>query len=77
MLARLDDKEAVATLNDLRALEDFQHREFERQAQLLARGVSVASLLAGVAPLRLRWINPQIVDHGPKAIAAHDVYISR
>ena len=42
MLARLDDKEAVATLNDLRALEDFQHREFDRQAQLLARGVATS-----------------------------------
>ena len=42
LLARLDDKEAVATLNDLRALEDFQHREFERQAQLLARGVATS-----------------------------------
>lgn len=40
VLARLDDKEAVATLNDLRALEDFQRREFDRQAQLLARGVA-------------------------------------
>jgi len=42
LLARLDDKEAVATLNDLRALEEFQHREFERQAQLLARGVATS-----------------------------------
>ena len=42
LLARLDDKEALATLNDLRALEDFQHREFERQAQLLARGVATS-----------------------------------
>lgn len=40
LLARLDDKEASATLNDLRALEDFQHRKFDRQAQLLARGAS-------------------------------------
>ena len=40
VLARLDDKEAVATLNDLRALEEFQRREFERQDQLLARGVA-------------------------------------
>jgi len=37
-LARLDDREALATLNDLRALEDFQRQEFERQSQLLARG---------------------------------------
>jgi membrane fusion protein, multidrug efflux system len=42
MAACLDGKEAVATLNDLRALEDFQHREFERQAQLLARGVATS-----------------------------------
>jgi membrane fusion protein (multidrug efflux system) len=42
ILARLDDKEALATLNDLRALEDFQHREFDRQAQLLARGVATS-----------------------------------
>ncbi|MES2195127.1 MAG: efflux RND transporter periplasmic adaptor subunit [Pseudomonadota bacterium] len=42
VLARLDDKEAVATLNDLRALEDFQRREFERQDQLLARGVATS-----------------------------------
>jgi RND family efflux transporter MFP subunit len=42
VLARLDDKEAVATLNDLRALEDFQRREFDRQDQLLARGVATS-----------------------------------
>ena len=42
LLARLDDKEAIATLNDLRALEEFQHREFDRQAQLLARGVATS-----------------------------------
>jgi len=42
ILARLDDKEALATLNDLRALEEFQHREFDRQAQLLARGVATS-----------------------------------
>jgi membrane fusion protein (multidrug efflux system) len=42
LLARLDDKEALATLNDLRALEDFQHREFDRQAQLLARGAATS-----------------------------------
>jgi RND family efflux transporter MFP subunit len=42
LLARLDDKEAVATLNDLRAVEEFQHREFDRQTQLLARGVSTS-----------------------------------
>jgi RND family efflux transporter MFP subunit len=42
VLARLDDKEAVATLNDLRALEAFQRREFDRQSQLLARGVATS-----------------------------------
>ena len=42
LLARLDDKEAVATLNDLRALEGFQHREFDRQTQLLARGATTS-----------------------------------
>lgn len=42
LLARLDDKEAVATLNDLRALQDFQSREFERQSQLLSRGVATS-----------------------------------
>jgi membrane fusion protein, multidrug efflux system len=42
VLARLDDKEALATLNDLRALEEFQHLEFDRQAQLLARGVATS-----------------------------------
>ena len=42
VLARLDDKEAVATLNDLRALEEFQRREFDRQSQLLARGVATS-----------------------------------
>jgi RND family efflux transporter MFP subunit len=42
VLARLDDKEALATLNDLRALEEFQRLEFDRQAQLLARGVATS-----------------------------------
>ena len=42
LLARLDDKEALATLSDLRAQEDFQHHEFDRQAQLLARGVATS-----------------------------------
>ena len=42
ILARLDDKEAVATLNDLRALEEFQRREFDRQSQLLSRGVATS-----------------------------------
>ena len=42
VLARLDDKEALATLNDLRALEEFQQREFDRQSQLLARGVATS-----------------------------------
>jgi RND family efflux transporter MFP subunit len=42
LLARLDDKEALATLNDLHALEEFQHREFDRQSQLLVRGVATS-----------------------------------
>jgi membrane fusion protein (multidrug efflux system) len=42
LLARLDDKEALATLNDLHALEDFQQREFDRQSQLLSRGVATS-----------------------------------
>ena len=42
LLARLDDKEPLATLNDLRALEEFQKREFDRQSQLLARGVATS-----------------------------------
>lgn len=42
VLALLDDKEALATLNDLRAQEEFQQREFERQSQLLARGVATS-----------------------------------
>lgn len=39
-LARLDDREAQAALNDLRALEEFDREEFERQAQLLTRGAT-------------------------------------
>jgi membrane fusion protein, multidrug efflux system len=42
VLAKLDDKEAQATLNDLRASEDFQRREFDRQTQLLARGATTS-----------------------------------
>ena len=42
ILARLDDQEALATLNDLRALEEFQRQEFERQTQLLERGVATS-----------------------------------
>ncbi len=42
ILARLDDREAQATLNDLRASEDFQRSEFERQTQLLARGATTS-----------------------------------
>ncbi|MGZ5876057.1 MAG: efflux RND transporter periplasmic adaptor subunit [Bradyrhizobium sp.] len=41
-LARLDDREAQATLNDLRALEEFDNEEFERQAQLLTRGATTS-----------------------------------
>jgi RND family efflux transporter MFP subunit len=39
-LARLDDREPQATLNDLRAMEEFARREFDRQTQLLARGAT-------------------------------------
>jgi membrane fusion protein (multidrug efflux system) len=42
VLARLDDREAQATLNDLRASEAFQQNEFERQTQLLARGATTS-----------------------------------
>ncbi|MBI5261700.1 MAG: efflux RND transporter periplasmic adaptor subunit [Bradyrhizobium sp.] len=42
VLARLDDKEPLATLNDLRALEVFQRREFDRQTQLLERGATTS-----------------------------------
>ncbi|WP_407117515.1 efflux RND transporter periplasmic adaptor subunit [Bradyrhizobium sp. LMG 9283] len=43
-LARLDDTEALATLNDLRALEVFNRQEFDRQSQLLARGATTTQL---------------------------------
>ena len=39
-LARLDDREAQATLGDLRAMEAFAQQEFDRQTQLLARGAT-------------------------------------
>jgi membrane fusion protein, multidrug efflux system len=39
-LARLDDREAQATLADLRAMEAFARQEFDRQTQLLARGAT-------------------------------------
>ncbi len=39
-LARLDDREARATLADLRAMEAFARQEFDRQTQLLARGAT-------------------------------------
>lgn len=42
LLARLDDREAQATLNDLRALEAFEKQEFARQEQLLARNVTTS-----------------------------------
>lgn len=41
-LARLDDREAQATLKDLRALESFSLQESDRQTQLLARGSTTA-----------------------------------
>jgi RND family efflux transporter MFP subunit len=40
VLARLDNKEQRAQLEELRAREDFAKREFSRQTQLLARGVT-------------------------------------
>jgi membrane fusion protein (multidrug efflux system) len=39
-LARLDDREAQATLKDLRALESFSLQESDRQTTLLARGAT-------------------------------------
>jgi len=41
-LARLDDREAQATLKDFRALESFSLQESDRQTQLLARGATTA-----------------------------------
>jgi RND family efflux transporter MFP subunit len=58
-LARLDDAEALATLNDLRALEDFDRQEFDRQSQLLARG-STTSQLQQKAASDLARIQAQI-----------------
>jgi RND family efflux transporter MFP subunit len=40
MLARLDDKETRAQLDELRAREDFAKREMERVTQLLGRGAA-------------------------------------
>src|SRR5512141_1503945 len=59
VLARLDDKEALATLNDLHALEEFQHREFDRQSQLLSRGVATSQAFQK-AESDLARINAQI-----------------
>jgi RND family efflux transporter MFP subunit len=42
VLARLDDKEARAQLNELRAREDFAKREFTRVTELIGRGVASA-----------------------------------
>jgi membrane fusion protein (multidrug efflux system) len=42
VLARLDDKELVANLNELQAQEEYQHREFDRKVQLLARGATTS-----------------------------------
>lgn len=42
LLARLDDKEAQATLRELRAREDFDRQEFDRQSQLLARNATTS-----------------------------------
>ncbi|HEY8268378.1 MAG TPA: efflux RND transporter periplasmic adaptor subunit [Xanthobacteraceae bacterium] len=40
VLARLDDKEAQATLIELKARENFDRRELERQTELMARNVT-------------------------------------
>ena len=40
ILARLDDKEARAQLNELKAREDFAKREFTRVTELIGRGVA-------------------------------------
>jgi len=45
VLARLDDKEAQATLNELKAREAFAQREVERQTQLMARNVTTVQAL--------------------------------
>jgi membrane fusion protein (multidrug efflux system) len=42
VLARLDDREAQATLNDLKALEEFERKDFDRQIRLLERGATTA-----------------------------------
>ncbi len=42
VLARLDDKEAQATLTELKAREGFSRREVERQSELIARNVTTA-----------------------------------
>ena len=42
VLARLDDKEAQATLTELKAREGFFRREVERQSELIARNVTTA-----------------------------------
>jgi RND family efflux transporter MFP subunit len=42
VLARLDDKEAQATLTELKAREVFARREVERQSELIARNVTTA-----------------------------------
>jgi len=42
VLARLDDKEAQATLIELKARENFDRRELERQTELIARNVTTS-----------------------------------
>jgi membrane fusion protein (multidrug efflux system) len=42
ILARLDDKEAQATLTELKAREAFARREVERQTELMARNVTTS-----------------------------------
>ncbi|WP_291861423.1 efflux RND transporter periplasmic adaptor subunit [Bradyrhizobium sp.] len=65
VLARLDDREALATLNDLRALEEFQRHEFDRQSQLLARGVSTSQAYQR-AESDLARIRAQIAAQGQR-----------
>jgi RND family efflux transporter MFP subunit len=42
LLARLDDSEPRAALHELYARREFTHNEYERQAQLMARGATSA-----------------------------------
>ena len=61
VLARLDDKEAQATLTELKAREGFSKREVERQSELIARNVTTAQALR--ASLERAALDPG-ADHG-------------